>query len=84
MEDDNKNNDDLLLFKIGNITDRRNLINFKLSDRENYTDKSHRTQNPEDAFFPNTNNNNYYNFKGNDSKLSLETFKTMFKKKIKN
>ena len=83
MEEDNKNNDDLLLFKIGNITDRRNLINLKLSDRENYTDKSHRTQNPEDAFFPNTNNYNYYNFKGNDSKLSLETFKTMFKNKNK-
>ena len=83
MEEENKKIDDLLLFKIGNITDRRDLKKLKLSDREDCSEKSHLTQNPEDALFPNSNNYNPYLLKGNDSKMSLETFRTMFRNKNK-
>ena len=82
MEEENKIKEDLQFFKLGHITDRRD-VNLKLSDRENYSNKSNLTQNPEEALFPNKQNNNPYNIKGNDSKMSLETFRTMFKNKNK-
>ena len=79
MEEENRINNEAL-FKLGNVTDRRD-VNLKLTDRENILDKSHLTQNPEDVLFPQTNNNSHYNIKANDSKISLETFRTMFKHK---
>ena len=82
MEEENKIKEDLQFFKLGHITDRRD-VNLKLSDRENYSNKSNLTQNPEEALFPNKQNNNPYNINGNDSKMSLETFRTMFKNKNK-
>ena len=79
MEEENKINNEPL-FKLGNITDRRD-VKLKLTDRENILDKSHLTQNPEDVLFPQTNNNSYNNIKRTDTKISLETFRTMFKNK---
>ena len=75
MDEENKIKEDLQFFKLGHITDRRD-INLKLSDRENYSDKSNLTQNPEGFYV------SHY-FKGNESKMSLETFRTMFKNKNK-
>ena len=79
MEEENKINNEPL-FKLGNLTDRRD-AKLNLTDRENNLDKSHLTQNPEDALFPQTNNNSHYNIKRTDTKISLETFRTMFKNK---
>ena len=70
MEEENKINDDLHLYKLGNISDRRD-INLKLSDRDDYSNKSNLTQNPEDN----------YKIKDNELRISLDAFKTMFKNK---
>ena len=78
MEEENKTNSKRQLFNFGNRTDRIE-NNLQLSDRE-YKDKPHITQNPEDALFPRENIN--YNL-NNDSRMSLETFKSMFKNKHK-
>ena len=77
MEEEDKGKEDeedesLIINKIENKTDRKEL-NLKLSDRESLLNKSHLTQNPEDALY-NKNNNN---------KINLEKFKNMFKNKKK-
>ena len=77
MEEEDKGKEDeedesLIINKIENKTDRKEL-NLKLSDRESLLNKSHLTQNPEDALY-NKNNNN---------KINLEKFKNMFKNKRK-
>ena len=72
MKEENKINNDLHFLKLGNISDRRN-INIKLSDRDNYSNKSSLTHNPEDS----------YKIRSNHLRLSLEAFRTMFKNKNK-
>ena len=64
MEEEDKGKEDeedesLIINKIENKTDRKEL-NLKLSDRESLLNKSHLTQNPEDALY-NKNNNNKIN-----------------------
>ena len=78
MEEEDKGKEDeedesLIINKIENKTDRKEL-NLKLSDRESLLNKSHLTQNPEDALYNKNNNNN---------KMNLEKFKNMFKNKKK-
>ena len=79
MEEGNKISSRRQFFNFGNQTDRIE-NNLKLSDREYKFDKPHITQNPEDIFFPQEISNDNLR---DDSRLSLETFKSMFKNKHK-
>ena len=82
MEEKNEQNEKPPIFKLGNITERRD-INLKLSDRDNILDISHLTQNPEDVLFPPKKDNNNFCIKKTNSKMTLETFRTMFRNKNK-
>ena len=82
MEEKNEQNEKPPIFKLGNITERRD-INLKLSDRDNILDISHLTQNPEDVLFPPKKDNNNFCIEKTNSKMTLETFRTMFRNKNK-
>ena len=79
MEEENKTKTSKQFFNFGNRTDRIE-NNLKLSDREYNYDKPQVTQNPEDVLFPQEFINKNLN---NDSRMSLETFKSMFMNKNK-
>ena len=79
MEEEKKRKTSKQFFNFGNRTDRIE-NNLKLSDREYNYDKPHITQNPEDVLFPQEYINKNLN---NDSRMSLETFKSLFKNKNK-
>ena len=79
MEEEKKTKTSKQFFNFGNRTDRIE-NNLKLSDREYNYDKPHITQNPEDVLFPQEYINKNLN---NDSRMSLETFKSLFKNKNK-
>ena len=79
MEEEKKTKTSKQFFNFGNRTDRIE-NNLKLSDREYNYDKPHITQNPEDVLFPQEYINKNLN---NDSRMSLETFKSMFMNKNK-
>ena len=78
INEENKNNDPLN--KIDNIFQRQ----VQNTDIEELSSKSHKIQSPIEILSKYDKNNNKLNiFKANDSRISFETFKTMFKNKNK-
>ena len=78
INEENKNNDPLN--KIENIFQRQ----VQNTDIEELSSKSHKIQSPIEILSKYDKNNNKLNiFKANDSRISFETFKTMFKNKNK-
>ena len=53
------------------------------TDLDEMSNKSHKIQRPLDILLNNDKNRSLNIFRGNDSRISLETFKTMFKNKNK-
>ena len=55
----------------------------KNTDYDDLSNKSHKIQRPIDILLNNDKNHSLNIFRGNESRISLETFKTMFKNKNK-
>ena len=81
INEEYKNNDNKEISKNNNNNIIQNEI--KNTDIEDLSNKSHKLQRPIEILSKYDKNYNFNILKGNDSRLSLETFKTMFKNKNK-
>ena len=81
INEEYKNNDNKEISKNNNNNIIHNEI--KNTDIEDLSNKSHNLQRPIEILSKYDKNYNFNLYKGNDSRLSLETFKTMFKNKNK-
>ena len=78
-EEYKNNNNDKPNSIINNIFQKE----IKNINEENISNKSHKNQRPKETFSKLDKNHSLNVFKGNESGISLETFKTMFKNKNK-